>query len=132
MPDWIQRWFAGTLFGAQILLLAVVPSADARLEADALQPHASEAHAHSAPSGHASEAPGRLGSASALHASHPTHDHFLCDLCRALSVIGGPAPAPERAVRTPHQPLAVDGGAERLPAASAHFLPLGPRAPPLA
>lgn len=132
MPDWIQRWVAGGLFGAQILLLAVVPSADARLEADALQAHASESHALSAHRDGAAEVHGLPGSASTIHASHPVHDHLLCDLCRALSAIGGPAPAPERAVRTPQGPLPLDGGAERLGTASAHFLPLGPRAPPVA
>lgn len=123
MPDTIRRWIAGGLCAAQLVLLGVVPSADARLEANTLEPHADEEGTHA--SVHAP------GAGSGVHASHPFHDHHLCDLCRALSVPGEPALAPERVARMPLRLLGPTGVPADLPPASLPFLPGGPRAPPL-
>ena len=146
MNDWLKRLMAGGLLGAQVLLLVVVPSADARLEAEALEPHSHPsatvaqpgfhpppAHAASsdAPSHEAGTASRGIGpEASELHASHPSHDHLLCDLCRALSVLGGPAPAPEGTIRFADRPVGPAVVHDQRPSPSPLFLPVGPRAPP--
>lgn len=136
MCNGIQRWIAGGLLGAQILLLAVVPSADARLQAEAVEAHASGVHVSGAHTDHAAEPSVRGGgsgaSAPAAHASHPSHDHQLCELCRALSVLGGPGPTPKRAVRLPDRRLGPDEIQVGLTRVSSLFLPVGPRAPPVA
>ena len=146
MTDWFKRLMAGGLLGAQVLLLAVVPSADARLEAETLEPHShpfatlSEPGSHP-PFEHAASRNARSqeegatsreirAGASELHASHPSHDHLLCDLCRALSVIGGPAPALEGAIRLADRPTGPAAAGHQRPAPSTLFLPVGSRAPP--
>lgn len=146
MTDWFKRSMAGGLLGAQVLLLAVVPSADARLEAEAVEPHFHSAAALAEPGSHprsqhatspdapsqeaGATSPGIRAGASEVHASHPSHDHLLCDLCRALSVIGGPAPAPEGAISLAHRPMGPAAAGHQRPAPSTLFLPVGSRAPP--
>lgn len=110
-----RRLVGGGVFAAQILLLAVVPTADARLEADALEPHVQSS-----------------ATASGIHDSHESHDHRLCDLCRALSVLGDPGGVPESIAAGPRGWVAPSPIPEEVEPASPRFLPVSPRAPPFA
>lgn len=114
MSDWTRRLVGGGLFLAQILLLALVPTADARLEAEALEPHLSGTAA-----------------ATGVHDSHPSHDHRLCELCRALSTLGEPGvvagPSP-RAPEEQPEPLPIPDDVAVV--ATSWLLPVSPRAPP--
>jgi len=109
----IRRLVGGGLFAAQILLLAVVPTADARLEADALEPHV-------------------VASATAvgIHDSHDSHDHRLCELCRALSMVGEPGRVPESSRMGPTGWLEPSPLPHEFQPAFSQFLPVSPRGPP--
>lgn len=104
---------AGLLL-AQLLLLAVVPTADARLEADSLEPHA-----------------GSVATAAGFHDSHPSHDHRLCDLCRALAIGAGPVVVVHPPARVPEHRLEPSVIPDHPAVITLDFLPVVPRAPPV-
>lgn len=104
----------GGLLLAQVLFLAVVPTADARLEADSLEPHARS-----------------VATAAGFHDPHPSHDHRLCDLCRALSIGAGPVALLHPSARVPEHRLEPSGIPNDPAVITQGFLPVVPRAPPV-
>lgn len=96
----------------QLLLIGVVPYADASVEAAA-----STASVHI-------ESDAAHGCAG--------HDHFACQLCRALSVPGVPTAGPTAGFLSVPDPTPELPSMSRWIAAGSSFLPVGSRAPPRA